>query len=343
MADTETHNLSSSDSSVVLRVDRHLWFEDGNLIIAARASKPDPSAPDDLLYFKIYREMLGLHSPVFRQMFRLPTPVVEEVIDGVQVAQLPDDAYDVQSFLRFIFCPSWEPQGTYPPDYASRMGGALKLSVKYDAENLKEHIFSRLRQAWPRDIREWDRRRWVIDDEVSMKMLEMGKEEEGCPVPPDEDFEPHAVIAMIRESCCQDELRDVLALAYYDLSCYPEGFMELPSGYLIEDDFRRLVTGRAELVNLLTIYVQLSPSEEAKTYCRNEECIDARGRLWSELWGEFAAQPDCFGFLNRSLRRLQSSRFYAAHVCGPCAEKLERHIRENREKVFKWIPDCFII
>lgn len=71
-----------------------VWFSDGNIVLQAGA-----------LQFKVHRDVLSLHSPVFKDMFTLPyTPMENEIIvDGCPIVALQDSARDVEHMLREIY------------------------------------------------------------------------------------------------------------------------------------------------------------------------------------------------------------------------------------------------
>lgn len=57
-----------------------VWFEDGNIILVAAGSAA----------FKVHRGQLERHSEVFRDMFSLPQPKDQVLIDGSFLVELHD-------------------------------------------------------------------------------------------------------------------------------------------------------------------------------------------------------------------------------------------------------------
>lgn len=68
-----------------------LWFEDCGLIIQAGTT-----------IFRVSRDFLAVHSPVFADMLALPTPEDAEKMNGCPMVLLPDEAEDVTVFLKAL-------------------------------------------------------------------------------------------------------------------------------------------------------------------------------------------------------------------------------------------------
>ncbi|KAF7297680.1 BTB domain-containing protein [Mycena kentingensis (nom. inval.)] len=56
------------------------WFDDGNIILQAESTQ-----------FRVAKSMLTKHSSVFRDMFTVPTPAGEPIVEGCHVVFLPGD------------------------------------------------------------------------------------------------------------------------------------------------------------------------------------------------------------------------------------------------------------
>lgn len=69
-----------------------LWFTDCSLVIQAENS-----------LFRVSRSMLADRSSVFRDMFMVPQPAEQELLDGCPVVARPDSAADVTAFLKALF------------------------------------------------------------------------------------------------------------------------------------------------------------------------------------------------------------------------------------------------
>ncbi|KAH9024476.1 hypothetical protein EDB83DRAFT_2177333, partial [Lactarius deliciosus] len=89
----------------------------------------------DLVNFRVNKDVLSVSSPFFADMFSLPQPSENEVVDGLPVVQLPEDAEILSSLLTVLYpVPS-----AVPRDY----GKALQLlaaSQKYDMAGVQDAI-----------------------------------------------------------------------------------------------------------------------------------------------------------------------------------------------------------
>ncbi|KAJ7155156.1 hypothetical protein C8R46DRAFT_1227109 [Mycena filopes] len=68
-----------------------LWFEDCGLIVQAETT-----------IFRVSRDFLAFHSPVFKDMLSLPPPTGADLVDGCPFVLLPDTAEDVTVFLKAL-------------------------------------------------------------------------------------------------------------------------------------------------------------------------------------------------------------------------------------------------
>lgn len=60
------------------------WFSDGNIVIVAGHTA-----------FKVHRGQLERHSEVFRDLFSIPQPAEQELMDGCPCVKLHDPPHDV--------------------------------------------------------------------------------------------------------------------------------------------------------------------------------------------------------------------------------------------------------
>ncbi|KAJ7719898.1 hypothetical protein B0H16DRAFT_1794032 [Mycena metata] len=94
------------------------WLDDGDIILQVETTQ-----------FRLGKTMLAMHSSVFRDLFTLPIPIDEPMIDNCAVVVLSGDtAQDWTLFLRALF----------PKFYLSEvpslelLAAMLRLSKKYD-------------------------------------------------------------------------------------------------------------------------------------------------------------------------------------------------------------------
>jgi hypothetical protein len=127
--------------------DLHLWFDDGSIALQAES-----------IQFRVYRGILAANSPVFKDMFSLPQPNEEELVEGCPVVTLHDSAVDMGHFLRAIHdagCVTSSIDDLNPyhigrSRYYDRtkmtefalVAAVLRLSSKYNVEYLRERAIA---------------------------------------------------------------------------------------------------------------------------------------------------------------------------------------------------------
>lgn len=117
-----------------------LWLEDGNVVIQAEATQ-----------FKVYRGLLALHSPIFKDMFTLPQPPSgEQLVEGCPVVRLSDAAADVSIVLETICLRKWVASGEPLP--LEVITAFLRLGSKYEIEALRSEALNRLFFEFPSDL-----------------------------------------------------------------------------------------------------------------------------------------------------------------------------------------------
>lgn len=68
-----------------------LWYADGTVVLQAEHT-----------LFRVYKGVLAQYSVIFRDLFAVPQPVVQEQYEGCPLVCLPDAAGDLHSFLKVI-------------------------------------------------------------------------------------------------------------------------------------------------------------------------------------------------------------------------------------------------
>ena len=76
-----------------------LWYDDGNVVLIAGNQA-----------FRLHRGLLSQHSPIFRDMFRVPQPTSDLVVDGCPVVRLQDDPLHLEFLLSAMYDRSYVPQ-----------------------------------------------------------------------------------------------------------------------------------------------------------------------------------------------------------------------------------------
>ncbi|KZT24907.1 hypothetical protein NEOLEDRAFT_1178982 [Neolentinus lepideus HHB14362 ss-1] len=136
-----------------------LYFEDGSMVLRAQ------HLSGELIFFKVHKTVLSMHSEIFRDMFILPSPSPRESYDGVSLLVLQDNAEELASFLACLYDPI---HMTGKIDRAKPFWqGAMCLATKYFATPIRSAIIRGLEQQWPTTFREWEqleRRKLTLHD-----------------------------------------------------------------------------------------------------------------------------------------------------------------------------------
>ncbi|TDL16671.1 hypothetical protein BD410DRAFT_795064 [Rickenella mellea] len=120
-----------------------LWFDDGNIVLATRAS-----------IFRVHRGLLSKNSPVFSDMLSMPQPeTMEPTFDGLPIVELSDDDTDFTHILNFFYDRRYYLGGM--PTTFSIVSGLLRMSTKYQVDELRDEIISHLAIAYPRTFEKY--------------------------------------------------------------------------------------------------------------------------------------------------------------------------------------------
>ncbi|PPQ80615.1 hypothetical protein CVT24_002707 [Panaeolus cyanescens] len=187
--DTRKAPLPPERFSNLLRSD--FWFGDGNIVIIAGSAA-----------FKVHRGQLERHSEIFSDLFAVPQPLDQDLIDGCPFVELQDSPSDVFYFLSALY------DGLYfkhprSIDFVA-IAAVLRLSTKYVVEHLRQRCLARLNKDWPTTLMEWDAREQRCTDENSRY------------VPREHLAHPILVIELALDM----NLSTILPAALYDLSRY---------------------------------------------------------------------------------------------------------------------------
>ncbi|KAJ6584598.1 hypothetical protein B0H19DRAFT_1105694 [Mycena capillaripes] len=120
-----------------------IWMPYGNIILQAESTQ-----------FRVNRDILARHSPVFQDLFLLPQPPNEETLEGCPIVQLSDSAVDVQLLLTAFYNP-YHHKDSQPFNLVACM---LRLGRKYEMSSFKNDAVSRIHHDFPSRLSTWDRR-----------------------------------------------------------------------------------------------------------------------------------------------------------------------------------------
>ncbi|KAF7320664.1 BTB domain-containing protein [Mycena chlorophos] len=135
-----------STPSVLTTLTRSpLWFSDGNIVLVARG-----------VGFKVHQGQLARHSEVFADVFSIPQPPEQDLVEGCAWVELYDSPDDVLYFLSALYDGLYfhAPQASDFPVLA----GVLRLSTKYLVDHLRLRCIARLESEWPSTLAGWDAR-----------------------------------------------------------------------------------------------------------------------------------------------------------------------------------------
>ena len=82
-----------------------LYFDNGDIIIICPFREKDKGYQ----HFRVDKIFLSRHSPIFATTFSLPTGPgrsQEDFMEGASVIRVPDDAEDMEGFLKAMYEPS---------------------------------------------------------------------------------------------------------------------------------------------------------------------------------------------------------------------------------------------
>ncbi|KAJ7065857.1 hypothetical protein C8F01DRAFT_1352060 [Mycena amicta] len=132
-------------------VRSNLWFSDGNIVLVASS-----------VAFKVHRGQLRRHSEVFDDLFSIPQPPEQDLLDGCPWVEVYDCPTDVLYFLTALYDGLYfkTPQSSDFPVIA----GVLRLSSKYLVEHLRQRCMARLEAEWPSTLAVWDSREQAATD-----------------------------------------------------------------------------------------------------------------------------------------------------------------------------------
>ncbi|KAJ7775322.1 hypothetical protein B0H16DRAFT_1506941, partial [Mycena metata] len=118
---------------------------------AASVAQPDS-------VFRVYRDMLATHSSGFAGMLAGASP---ELMDECPFVYLPDSAKDIECFLKAIFDFRFFRPHPAPTAFPT-LSGVLRMSHKYDAEDLFKRALFQFSSAFPTSLVEWETRNYNV-------------------------------------------------------------------------------------------------------------------------------------------------------------------------------------
>ncbi|KDR70693.1 hypothetical protein GALMADRAFT_254733 [Galerina marginata CBS 339.88] len=136
-----TDGNEEPDSSITRS---QFWFEDGSIVIEAEQTQ-----------FCVHRTILTGHSKFFGDMFSVPQPDGEVLVEGCHVVRVSDTAEDWENFLTVIYQGQrlYKSVNQYP---LKTLISILRLGNKYEFIELRNHALERIKLELPRTLKGWD-------------------------------------------------------------------------------------------------------------------------------------------------------------------------------------------
>ncbi|KAF8262355.1 hypothetical protein EI94DRAFT_1553194, partial [Lactarius quietus] len=98
----------------------------------------------DLVTFRVDKAILSMSSPIFADMFSLPQPSFNEVLDGLPVVRLSEDAETLNSLLTMLY-----PIPSVVPNSYDKALELLAASQKYDMVSVQSAICTEIKSRGP--------------------------------------------------------------------------------------------------------------------------------------------------------------------------------------------------
>ncbi|KAI0316165.1 hypothetical protein OF83DRAFT_1292934 [Amylostereum chailletii] len=363
-----TEDKDGTEPVVVLH-SPDLWLSDGAIILRTSQRVKGSTGVTQTLY-KVHKSTLAMHASFFRDLFDGPQTALEtasEQYEGLPMMDMPDDAQDVDDFLKALYFPDhihrhgrhssgapfWS---TFPGMYR----GTLRLAKKYDAPKIRQVIVDAVKKEWPTELRYWDKRQSVAqEDKVSILKSKL-KHRVVYP-------EPAHTIRLAAEH----GIPEVLPTAYYDLARVYEFNRTTDIHHhnaniriLCADELFKLITGMAALRNhihkALVHTVNGCPDLDSCSFGQYSstdsnsddesegysQCTEPLLSWWRKQFEHLVKSGDPLGYLKTagelvmcdgSLVNLVSSDA----VCVGCRECVQGLIADKRDKLWKELPNLF--
>ncbi|KAI0720773.1 hypothetical protein C8T65DRAFT_632773 [Cerioporus squamosus] len=306
-ATAPTHSDAVADAGPTR--DGEFWLGDGSIVLIAGNTG-----------FRVYRELLAAQSPIFADMFATAAPSTDESIEGCPVVHVSDSAEDMRHFLRALLPKKQRSffQKNKDMQYTiAQISSLVRLSHKYQVEDLLGQALSALRVYFTDSFAEWD-------------------------TATDYPFDPPVPAAGIEviHLAKLTETPSMLPIAMYTCAA---GGSAILDGWRREDgtvvhpsreDLGRIIDGYGDLQRRAlalnqTILDPFTPSTcQFPTSCRSNMQM-----MWERLTEE--------AFLDSRVLHHLRDIMAEYDLCAACLQMLETRDRTERRKLWKSLPAIF--
>ncbi|GBE89310.1 hypothetical protein SCP_1503180 [Sparassis crispa] len=144
-----------------LRKDDEFWFTDGNIVLITRN-----------VAFRVHQGVLSRHSDVFRDLFTVPQPAVQERMFDSPVVRLSDSASDLRHLLRVLydgrrFYLMREDRLPF-----AAVEALVRLGQKYEIQDLREQGLVLLKAVFPDNFLAWNASLKANSEDTSTVVME---------------------------------------------------------------------------------------------------------------------------------------------------------------------------
>ena len=96
----------------------------------------------DQVNFRVHKSVLAMSSPFFKDLLSLPQPPGAEIVDGLPVVELPENAGLLDSLIPLLY-----PIIPAIPDSYQKVFALLAACQKYEIESVESNIRSAMKQG----------------------------------------------------------------------------------------------------------------------------------------------------------------------------------------------------
>ncbi|KAF7297684.1 BTB domain-containing protein [Mycena kentingensis (nom. inval.)] len=308
----ERRREDENDALIPVKRSPEYWFDDGNIILQVESTQ-----------FRVMKSVLAMHSAVFADMFKIPTPVNETLVDGCPVVVLVGDTAQDWLYLFSEIFPKRFLRGE--KSTISRLAALLRLGKKYDFTQFRQDCLAQLKEEFPTTLENFDK---TMGWTMGWKYIEADsatKEETLV-----------SVINLAREL----GLYSILPAAFYSVNSLTEASKQLS----ISDRLAR-AEGHLRLLRLKELTVEKwlclsSADDEPLLPCG--DCVDLDActtalhkAAYNEMLASSSEAHDKDAVLNFWDEASEDG------FCAPCVEEARASFGEGRVECWNQLPAIF--
>ncbi|GJE96783.1 hypothetical protein PsYK624_129890 [Phanerochaete sordida] len=283
-------------------------------------------------------------------MFSLPAnPEVNEILDGVPVVRMQDDANELAALISTFYDPvALELRNS--DRHRTRLRALLSLSTKYQADRTRAHAVKFLESEWPKTLEDWFLHQSQMSERVRYSKLVRHYDFDY----PAEHFFPEPAADL--RLAIDFQVPSILPTLYYRLAISDtqidfdqdfesQGSLSANWKLLQARDWMRVTRGKGHLLKaaeLITdIVIQLpSPRCQEREACKKAVYAQAGAiHIW-DASADFARQPDIIGKVFGILDSLESYASGSSFCCS-CEYSFQESLRRFLNDTWEELADTF--